>query len=110
MTGDSFHLAHFDGSFVYLLTGRLTGDTLRGTFHAGLRTQTQWVAVRSTGLSLVYAIGTAVFGGTTQFIVTWLLAATHNPISPAYYLVAMSLISVAAMALLPESRDADVTK
>ena len=47
--GDSFSLAHFDGSFVYLLTGRLEGDTLRGLFHAGLRTQTPWTAVRSTG-------------------------------------------------------------
>jgi thiol-disulfide isomerase/thioredoxin len=46
---DSFAMAHFDGSFVYLLTGRLNGDTLRGTFHAGLRTQTPFVAVRSTG-------------------------------------------------------------
>ena len=46
---DSFSIAHFDGSFVYLLTGRLDGDTLRGTFHAGLRTQTPWKAVRSTG-------------------------------------------------------------
>ncbi len=46
---DSFSIAHFDGSFVYLLTGRLAGDTLRGTFHAGLRTQTSWTAVRSTG-------------------------------------------------------------
>jgi thiol-disulfide isomerase/thioredoxin len=49
VTADSFALSHFDGSFVYLLTGRLTGDTLRGTFHAGLRTQTPWIAVRSTG-------------------------------------------------------------
>ncbi|HEY6948703.1 MAG TPA: TlpA disulfide reductase family protein, partial [Gemmatimonadales bacterium] len=46
---DSFFLAHFDGSFVYLLTGRLDGDTLRGLFHAGLRSQTGWTAVRSTG-------------------------------------------------------------
>ena len=46
---DSFSVAHFDGAFVYLLTGRLTGDTLRGIFHAGLRTQTPFVAVRSTG-------------------------------------------------------------
>ncbi|HEX9631340.1 MAG TPA: TlpA disulfide reductase family protein [Gemmatimonadales bacterium] len=46
---DSFAMAHFDGSFVYLLTGRLDGDTLRGVFHAGLRTQTPFVAVRSTG-------------------------------------------------------------
>ena len=49
MQGDSFTLAHFDGSFVYLLTGARHGDTLRGLFHAGLRTQTPWIAVRSTG-------------------------------------------------------------
>lgn len=42
-------LAHFDGSYVYLLTARLDGDTLRGTFHAGLRTQTPFTAVRSSG-------------------------------------------------------------
>jgi thiol-disulfide isomerase/thioredoxin len=52
--GDSFSLAHFDGSYVYMLTGALGGgggtpDTLRGLFHAGLRTQTAWIAVRSTG-------------------------------------------------------------
>lgn len=46
---DSFTIAHFDGSFVYMLTGRLDGDTLRGLFHAGLRTQTPFVAWRSTG-------------------------------------------------------------
>ena len=46
---DSFDLGRFDGAFVYRLTGRLDGDTLRGVFHAGLRTQTPWVAVRSTG-------------------------------------------------------------
>jgi thiol-disulfide isomerase/thioredoxin len=46
---DSFHVAHFDGTFVFLITGRLDGDTLRGTFHAGLRTQTPFTAVRSTG-------------------------------------------------------------
>ena len=49
--GDSFALAHFDGSFVYMLTGELRGDTLRGIFHAGPRTQTPWLAVRSTGAS-----------------------------------------------------------
>jgi thiol-disulfide isomerase/thioredoxin len=48
--GDSISLAHFDGSFVYLLTFRQSGDTLRGTFHAGLRGETRWIATRSTGL------------------------------------------------------------
>jgi thiol-disulfide isomerase/thioredoxin len=49
VAGDSFAIGLFDGSFVYLLTGKLQGDTLRGIFHAGLRTQTPWKAVRSTG-------------------------------------------------------------
>lgn len=48
-SADSFAIGYFDGSFVYLITGRLQGDTLRGVFHAGLRTQTPWQAVRSTG-------------------------------------------------------------
>jgi thiol-disulfide isomerase/thioredoxin len=48
-SGDSVAFSHFDGSFVYMLTARLDGDTLRGTFHAGLRTQTPFTAVRSTG-------------------------------------------------------------
>jgi thiol-disulfide isomerase/thioredoxin len=46
---DSFELAHFDGINVYRLTGRIAGDTLRGTFHAGLRAQTPFVATRSAG-------------------------------------------------------------
>jgi len=49
MKGDTIRMGHFDGSFVYLLTARLDGDTLRGIFHAGLRSQTPFVAVRSTG-------------------------------------------------------------
>ena len=68
------------------------------------------IAVRSTGLSLVYAIGTSVFGGTTQFVVTWLLAVTHDPMAPAWYVVAVSVVSIAAMWMLPESRDVDVKR
>ena len=33
--GDSFNLAHFDGSFVYMLTGKLQRDTLRGSVPRG---------------------------------------------------------------------------
>ncbi|MGY8662518.1 MFS transporter [Bradyrhizobium sp. UFLA05-109] len=68
------------------------------------------MAIRSTGLSLIYAIGATLFGGTTQFVVTWLLAVTHDPLVPAYYTAAISLISIVAMAMLPETRNFDVTK
>jgi hypothetical protein len=68
------------------------------------------MAIRSTGLSLMYALGATLFGGTTQFVVTWLLAVTHDPLVPAYYTAATSLVSIVAMALLPETRHFDVTK
>jgi len=63
---DSFALGHFDGSFVYLLTGRLDGDTLRGVFHAGLRTQTPWIAVRSSGKPHLKAPTEVTTADTTQ--------------------------------------------
>lgn len=34
--------------------------------------------VRATGMSLVYALGVAIFGGFGQFIVTWLIATTGS--------------------------------
>ena len=63
-----FSMAHFDGSFVYMLTGELQGDTLTGIFHAGLTSQRPFVAVRSSGeppltppTEMVEADTTAVF-------------------------------------------------
>jgi thiol-disulfide isomerase/thioredoxin len=69
--GDSFALAHFDGSYVYLLTGALAGggsapDSLRGLFHAGLRTQTPFVAVRSTGAPHLKAVTENTQADTTE--------------------------------------------
>ncbi|CAG2133997.1 Alpha-ketoglutarate permease [Cupriavidus yeoncheonensis] len=63
---------------------------------------------RSTGISLVYAVGTTLFGGTTQFAVTGLLAWTGNPMSPAWYLAVTSLVSLVAMWMLPETRDVEI--
>lgn len=60
--------------------------------------------IRATGLSIAYAIGVALFGGTTQFIVTWLIAATGNPAAPAWYVAGTSVITAIAMMALPESR------
>ena len=65
--------------------------------------------VRTTGLAVAYALGVTIFGGTAQLIVTWLIATTGNKLSPAYYVVAMNLVSVlATMALLRRRRDADL--
>ncbi|MBK1658606.1 MFS transporter [Paracraurococcus ruber] len=62
-------------------------------------------AVRATGLAIAYAVGVSLFGGTTQFVITWLIGATGDPTSPAWYVTLTSLVTTAAMWTLPESRD-----
>lgn len=59
---------------------------------------------RATGLSIVYAIGVSLVGGLTQFAATALIAATGDPLSPAYLLAAAGLAGAAAAFGLPEVR------
>lgn len=49
---------------------------------------------RGAGISLTYALTVTIFGATTQFVVTWLLEVTGSPLSPAYYGIAASVLSV----------------
>ncbi|MEJ8851232.1 MFS transporter [Variovorax rhizosphaerae] len=60
--------------------------------------------IRATGLSIAYAVGVSLFGGTTQFVVTWLIGVTGNPAAPAWYVAGTSVITALAMLALPESR------
>lgn len=61
--------------------------------------------IRATGMSIAYAIGVSLFGGTTQFVITWLIGVTGNPAAPAWYVAATSVITALAMLAMPESRD-----
>lgn len=60
---------------------------------------------RASALALIYSIGVSVFGGSAQFIVTWLIGATGNPMAPAWCIAATSGAAVIATLLLPETRD-----
>lgn len=57
-------------------------------------------AVRSSGLGLVYSLGVTIFGGTTQFVVAWLIDRTQNPMVPAWYQIAANIAAIAAILLL----------
>ena len=59
--------------------------------------------VRATGMSLVYALGVALFGGFGQFIVTWLIAITGNPFAPAFYVIACCVATLVALRFTPET-------
>ncbi|MCP1560093.1 UNVERIFIED_ORG: MFS family permease [Methylobacterium sp. SuP10 SLI 274] len=65
-------------------------------------------AVRSAGLSIVYALSVSIFGGSTNYVVNWLIAATGDRMAPAYYLAAFSLVGTVAALLLPETRGRDI--
>jgi MHS family proline/betaine transporter-like MFS transporter len=60
--------------------------------------------VRATGLSVVYSVGVSIFGGFAQFIVTWLISTTGNQMSPAWYMVVCSLISLTGLIAAQERR------
>ncbi|HEX7932887.1 MAG TPA: MFS transporter [Paraburkholderia sp.] len=56
-------------------------------------------SVRSTGLGFSYNIGVMVFGGFTPWLVTAMIGATHDPLSPAFYLMACAVLSLACVGL-----------
>ena len=62
------------------------------------------VEVRATGMSLVYALGVAIFGGFGQFIVTWLIQVTGSPIAPAYYVMTCAVATLLALFTIPEMK------
>jgi len=64
-------------------------------------------AVRSTATAAAYALSVAVFGGSTQAVVTWLISVTQDPVAPAYYVAAVSIPSaIAAWMMRSAAEDA----
>jgi MHS family proline/betaine transporter-like MFS transporter len=55
------------------------------------------VEVRAVGIAFSYGISVTVFGGFAPLVATWLIAATGDPLSPSYYLMATALLSVIAL-------------
>ena len=65
-------------------------------------------AVRSAGLSIVYALSVTIFGGSTNYLVNKLIAVSGDKLMPAYYLVAFSVVGTVAALLMPETRGRDL--
>lgn len=64
--------------------------------------------VRSAGLSIVYALAVSIFGGSTNYVVNWLIATTGDKLAPAYYLAAFSVVGTIAALLMHETRGRDL--
>ena len=64
--------------------------------------------VRASGMSLVYSVGVALFGGFAPFISTWLVNATGSKLAPAWYLVAMTVVSLLGLIWLRDHTGRDI--
>lgn len=63
-------------------------------------------AIRSTGFGTIYSLSIALFGGTTQLVVTWLIHITGSSIAPAWYLIGATAVGQIALMLFPETAPA----
>lgn len=55
------------------------------------------VRARTSGLSICYAVGVAVFGGFAPLIHAWSIAQTGSPAAPSFYVIAAAAISLVAL-------------
>ncbi len=58
---------------------------------------------RSGGLGMIYACAISLFGGSTQFMVAWLIGVTGNPLAAAWYMIGGVVLGLVAMLRLRET-------
>jgi MHS family proline/betaine transporter-like MFS transporter len=58
---------------------------------------------RATWMSTAFSLCVALFGGCAPYIVTWLISATGQPVSPSYYLSACAAITTVTVLTLRET-------
>ncbi len=59
--------------------------------------------LRSGVIGIIYAFAISVFGGSTQFMETWLIQLTGSKMAPGFYWLGAALLGVLAIALMAES-------
>jgi MFS family permease len=95
----------------YRTTATLLGATTVLSTLAGMSispiitsiTESLPAAIRSGGVAVIYAVAITIFGGTTQYAVTWLIRSTGNALAPAWYWTVSAAIALAAMIAMRET-------
>nr|WP_306422941.1 MFS transporter [Paenarthrobacter aurescens] len=76
--------------------------------HAAAAAELFPTRTRQTGLSIAYSLTAAIFAGTVPYVLTWLIAQTGNDMMPAFYLILVGLIGLAAVLSMKESKGKDL--
>jgi MFS family permease len=93
-------------SFLRLLMVELWLSFVYGGYNGGMvvmLTEIMPMEVRTTGFSLAYSLATALFGGNTPAICTYLIHITNNKAMPGVWMSAAALIGLVA-ALMVDGR------
>jgi metabolite-proton symporter len=94
-------------SFARLLTVELWLSFLFGSYNGAMvpfLAEIMPPAVRAAGFSIAFSLATAIFGGFTPAICTWLIHETGNRAAPGVWLSFASLIGLAAVFLTRKAR------
>ncbi|MBJ9975542.1 MFS transporter [Pseudomonas sp. S75] len=90
-------------SFAHMLEVLLWFSCLYGLYNGAMipaLTEIMPVEVRVAGFSLAYSLATAIFGGFTPALSTWLIHATGDKAAPAYWMMFAALCAFAATLVL----------
>lgn len=66
--------------------------------------------IRYSGFALSFNAGNAIFGGTSPYVATFLIAATGNDFAPAFYLVVAAIIALIALIKTTETSSVSLIK
>ncbi|WP_083542321.1 MFS transporter [Kribbia dieselivorans] len=96
-------------------TGAVIGQVLLGLLLGSListtlvsMTEIFPAQVRAAGSSLAYTIASTAIGGTVPFVATWLVRATGDRTSPAWYLVGIAALGLIAALTFKQPREDDL--
>ncbi len=94
--------------FVRMLTVLLYLSFIFGMYNGAMvaaLTEVMPAQVRVAGFSLAYSLATALFGGMTPVISTWLIETTGDKAAPAYWMSAAAVCSLIGAVLLYRRTD-----
>jgi len=86
-------------TFAKMLAAELWLSFLYGSYNGAMvvaLTEVMPVSVRTAGFSLAYSLATAIFGGFTPAVSTWLIQVTGDKAAPGYWMSAAAACGLAA--------------
>ena len=90
-------------TFGHMLAAELWLSFIYGSYNGAMvvaLTEIMPPSVRTVGFSLAYSLATAIFGGFTPVVSTWLIESTHDKAAPGWWMAFAAVCGLVAALLL----------